>query len=111
MLYEAAAAWDASMAAWGASDRTRQCRRDLLKRLEGQGWHTVEGVTRQHCEKFVPELGPVVWPAYSEATSELKPAPIVPGLLAISSKLATADRAKSDGRAFVEFAVTERTPD
>jgi integrase/recombinase XerD len=53
MLYEAAAAWDASMAAWGASPATRRMRRSMLGTLERRGWGSIEQVTRRDIEAFL----------------------------------------------------------
>ena len=53
MLLDAAAAWDASMAAWGASMNTRKCRHRLLEQLDRQGWPAVEEITRLHVEMFL----------------------------------------------------------
>jgi len=55
MLHEAAVAWDASMAAWGAAVKTRSERVKFLEMLQRRGWPSIDEVTRLHVEQFLAD--------------------------------------------------------
>lgn len=60
-LTKAAAAWDASMTAWGASESTRECRLTLLRRLERDGWSCPSQIRRADVEAVIGAPGLSPW--------------------------------------------------